>query len=276
MLGQEGFGGSLPRDFLEQISASVKRELDFGREKEFSDQIRVDVEARNAKRRHKVAIPDIYFASDDIMLEQRAAGISLRQFSDRRTPDMGGFVPAYGTTSERNIHATVATEAIAQLISTGNIHADLHPGNIFVGEQGQVTLIDLGMHERLNRQQRLDTIALITGLVTGNENYIKSTLRRFGWNLGEAKLNLERFKFADNTTALLNATHQSETPPPETVTSIIIAASKLGTYTSGFSNKELARMLILTVDKKEVPAIITNTIKAGGRELIAQERDANN
>lgn len=269
MLSQEGFGGSLPRDFLEQISASVKRELDFGREKEFSDQIRVDVNARNARRRFKVTVPDIYFASDDLMIEQRAPGISLRQYSDRRTPDMGGFVPTYGKTAERAIHATVATEAIAQLISTGNIHADLHPGNIFVDEQGHVTLIDLGMHEKLNRQQRLDTIALITGLVTGNESYIKSTLRRFGWNLGEAKLNLERFKFADNTTVLLNATHQSETPPPETVTSIIIAASKLGTYTSGFSNKELARMLISTVDKREVPAIITNMIKAGGREFIS-------
>ena len=44
-----------------------------------------------------------------------------------------------------------------------NLLLENAPGNIFVDKKGDLTLIDLGMHEKLNSAQRMNTISLIAG-----------------------------------------------------------------------------------------------------------------
>lgn len=269
VLGREGYGDALPRDFSTQISDAVKKELDFTQEKQFSEAIRPDLDARNASRRFKVSLPNIYYASDDLMMESVAPGISLRQYKDIRESGHNQLLESgYGGLSERTINQTVVTEALSQLITTGNIHADLHPGNIFVDQQGNLTLIDLGMHEKLNSNQRLNTISLIAGLATGSEAYVKRTLKELGWGLGDVRLDLKRFNFAQNTIQLLRASQRASSPPSELLGSIILATSKLTTYTEGFSNTELFKMLVGAVGKKEAPRIIAHLIQSGGRDFL--------
>lgn len=269
VMNREGYADALPRDFSAQISDAVRKELDFTQEKEFSESIRTDLNARNTGRRFKVSIPNIYYASDDVMMESVAPGISLRSYKDLREAGSERLVASgYGALSEKNINQTVVTEALSQLITTGNIHADLHPGNIFVDQQGNLTLIDLGMHEKLDANQRLNTISLIAGLATGNEAYVKRTLSTLGWDLGEARLDLRRFNFAQNTVQLLRASQRASSLPPEMLSSIILATSKLTTYTEGFSNAELFRMLIGTVNRREAPRIIAHLIQSGGRDFL--------
>src|SRR5947209_19751785 len=53
------------------------------------------------------------------------------------------------------------------------------------------------------------------------------------------------------TCALPISSQKASAPPSELLSSIILATSKLTTYTDDFSNTELFRMLIGTVDKKE-------------------------
>lgn len=264
ILGQEGYADTLPRDFSAQINNAVKRELDFQQERQFNEDIRPDLNERNTKRKHKVSIPTIYVATDDVMVESIAQGISLRQYQNLREAGARQILESgYATLSEKEVNQTVLTEALSQLITTGNIHTDLHPGNIFVDQHSDVTLIDLGMNERISSQQRLNTISLIAGLATGNESFVKKSLIELGWNLGDVSMNLSQFNFADNTTQLLKASQKASSPPSEIVSSIILATSKLSTYTKGFTNAELARMLIGTIDKKEVPKILAHLVKSG-------------
>jgi hypothetical protein len=273
VLNKEGYSDALPRDFSAQISDAVKRELEFTREKQFSGEIRKDLDERNSKRRLKVSVPDIYFASEDVIMESVAPGISLRQYKDFREAGYNQLLESgYGAFSEREIDQTVVVEALSQLITTGNVHADLHPGNIFLDQQGNLTLIDLGMHEKLNSAQRLNTISLITGLATGSENYVKSTLKNLGWDLGDVKLDLKRFKFAQNTMQLLRVSQRASVPMPELLGSIILATSKLTTYTKGFGNAELFRMLINAVDKKEAPRIISHLLQSGGKNFLRPQQ----
>lgn len=269
VLNKEGYADALPRDFSAQISDAVKRELEFTQEKQFSEEIKNDLNGRNTKRRLKVSVPDIYYASEDVIMESVAPGISLRQYKDLRGEGYNQLLESgYGALSEREIDQTVVTEALSQLITTGNIHADLHPGNIFVDKQSNLTLIDLGMHEKLNSNQRLSTISLIAGLATGSETHIKGALKDLGWDLKDIKLDLKRFNFAQNTTQLLRVSQRASTPIPELLGSIILATSKLTTYTKGFSNAELFKMLVGAVNKKEAPRIIAHLIQAGGRDFL--------
>lgn len=274
ILNREGYAETLPRDFSAQISNAVRRELDFAEEREFSKSIRADLNERNTTRRFKVSIPDIYYASDDVMMEAVAPGISLRTYNDLR--EAGGERLAasdYGVISERDVNQTLVTEALAELIATGNIHADLHPGNIFVDRQGYLTLIDLGMHEKLTSKQRFNTISLIAGLATGNERFVRQALYNLGWNLGDNKLDLKRFNFGENAIQLLRASQRTQTPPSEILGSIILATSKLSTFTKGFSNAELARMLIDVVDIREASRIIAHLIQAGARDFLTRRRE---
>jgi hypothetical protein len=268
VLGREGYGGVLPRDFSAQISDAVNRELDFAQEKVFSQEIREDINTRNSKRRFKISVPTIYSTSDDVMLESVAPGISLRAYKDLREQGYEKLADSeYGGLSERSINQTVVTEALAQLITTGNLHADLHPGNIFVDNQGNLTLIDLGMHEKLSTDERLNTISLITGLAIGNDSYVKTALKNLGWDLGQTALDLRRFNFAENTVRLLRASQRASTSPPELLSSVILATSKLTTYTSGFSNAELLRMLLEAVNRREAPMIAKHLVQSGRRSL---------
>lgn len=261
VLNKAGYGDILPSNFSAQISDAVKRELDFTAEKQFSEDIKLDLKSRNAKRKDKVSIPDIYYASDDVMIESVAPGISLRAYKDLREQGYESLLASgYGALSERTINKTVVTEALSQLLRTGNVHADLHPGNIFVDQQGNLTLIDLGMHEKLNPAQRLNTISLIAGLAAGNETHVKKTLKDLGWDLGKIPLDLKRFNFTDNTILMMRASQRAATAPPEILSSIIFAISKITTYTQGFSNTELLRMLIGAINKGETPKIIAHLI----------------
>lgn len=270
ILNKEGYGDTLPKDFSAQISNAVKRELEFTQEKRFSEELKIDLDKRNAKRKTKVSIPRIYYASDDVMMESVAPGISLRNYKDLRGAGYDQLLTnGYGSVSERIVNQAVVTEALAQLITTGNVHADLHPGNIFVDKKGDLTLIDLGMHEKLNYSQRLNTISLIAGLTVGNETYVKRTLKNLGWDLEGVKLDLGRFNFGQNTTQLLKASKKASVPPPELLSSIILATSKLTTYTEGFSNAELFRMLVSAIDKKEAPRIITHLMRTGGKDFLS-------
>lgn len=264
VLNQRGYAESLPRDFSAQISDAVNKELDFDRERLFSAQLRVDLAERNFKRRQQVSIPKIYFIAEDVMLESIAPGISLRAYRDLREQGSDQLITSgYGALQERVINQTIVTEALSQLITTGNIHADLHPGNIFVDQQGNITFIDLGMHQRLTPEQRFATISLVAGLASGNETYLKKTLQGLGWNLGGANLGLTRFNFAENTMRLLRATQKASTQPPEMLTSVILATSKLSTYTGGFSSPELLKMLINSLNKREAPRIFAHLVKSG-------------
>lgn len=264
VLNQQGYAEALPRDFSAQISDAVTKELDFPKEKQFSEELRTDLLERNTKRKQKVAIPRIYFTSEDVMLESVAPGISLRAYRDLREQGSEQLIASgYGALSERVINQTIVTEALSELITTGKIHSDLHPGNIFVDQQSNLTIIDLGMHQRLTQQQRFATISLVAGLASGNEAYLKRTLQGLGWNLGDTPLGLTRFNFADNTMRLLRVSQKAQTAPPEILTSVILATSKLTTYTSGFTNAELFRMLVGTLNKREAPKILAHLVKSG-------------
>jgi len=269
VLRKAGYGDTLPKDFSTQISNAVRRELDFNRERIFADEIRPDLEARNKKRKTQVMIPQIIFTSDDLMLETRAEGISLRNYYNLvEQSQLTAVKEGYTNVSERSVNQAILSEGLAELITTGRIHADLHPGNIFVDKSGNITLIDLGMHEKLTQEQRFNTMSLLVGLITGNEALIKQTLHRFGWDVGDAITGLKRYDFSKNTLQLLKAGQKTTTPPPEVISSIIVATSKLTSYTNDINYKDLFTFLLRSADKREIPRIITHVIRSGNRDLL--------
>lgn len=95
---------------------------------------------------------------------------------------------------EELVHA-----AVKQVFVDGFFHGDPHPGNVLVGADGQVCLIDFGLAGRLDASQREDLVALILGLILGDDATIARVLLRMGTptqrvNLSELRAEVLRIR----------------------------------------------------------------------------------
>ncbi len=61
-----------------------------------------------------------------------------------------------------------ATAFFKQGFRDGFFHADMHPGNVFVGDDGELIAIDFGIMGRLDRKTRIYLADMLQGILTGD------------------------------------------------------------------------------------------------------------
>ncbi len=66
---------------------------------------------------------------------------------------------------KKKVAVRLATSVLNQILRDGFFHADPHPGNLIVLEDGTVAFIDLGMVGRLNGDRRVLFLEMLAGLV---------------------------------------------------------------------------------------------------------------
>ena len=64
------------------------------------------------------------------------------------------FLGSFSAGERRAMAEDLLGVVLHQVVVTGVFHADLHPGNIFVSEEGELGLLDLGAVGRLDRAAR--------------------------------------------------------------------------------------------------------------------------
>lgn len=120
-----------------EFEASLLRELDFEVEHQSLERVR-----RNFRDKPRIHIPTVYpeFSSHQVLTMERIDGRKITGVVDEE---------------QRKDLATVYLDAAYQmLLKDGFFHGDLHPGNVFVEDDGRVGVIDFGMMGRLSRQHR--------------------------------------------------------------------------------------------------------------------------
>lgn len=235
------FTNSLPSGFLDTIRDGVMRELDFQKEKSFSKLLHKDLKKLNqAGQEYQLGLPTIIYANADLVIETLAPGISLRDYLDQKAAQE--LPPEYKSIDQQKVMEKVLSEAIRELLVSGNLHADLHPGNIFVSNKKQVTLIDVGMNEVLSEDQRESIAILLSGLTSGSDKLVNKALQKLGLNLPKI-LNLKFNDFSNNTSKMIDASKASNQKIPPLVTSLFSAISKLSTYSKGLDSKAMVRIL---------------------------------
>lgn len=232
ILEEEGVAKQLPRDFVKRIKSAIEGELDFQEEMEFNQIIKPEVSQRNHYRGYKIDLPTVVFTTNDVIFETRAKGRSLRDIIDEYRE---ANIPESSIDDKlKDIRMVVLREALYQLLKTGNLHADLHPGNVFVDEDGKtITLLDWGMHAKIGVEGVIAARYIFLGLALGSEKIVRMGLKKFGWNINGNKLLLKPLNFTANAKKLLSASKESELPPPQDLSMVIIAISKLEPYTRG-------------------------------------------
>jgi len=137
------------RGMVTEFEASLRRELDFDVERRSLERFR-----RNFRDNPKIHFPAVYadHCSRVVLCMERLRGKKLTAIDDEE---------------ERFRVAKIYLDAAYQMVfKDGFFHGDLHPGNVFVEEDGRLGLIDFGMVGRLSRQNRERLVDVLFSLMS--------------------------------------------------------------------------------------------------------------
>ena len=142
-----------PRDVVSTFSRAVEIEMDMSLEAAAASELRDNLASDDGFR---VPFVDWPRTARRILTCQRVGGIPI----DERVAlvDAGHDVDA--------ILGKAARAIFNQVFRDGFFHADLHPGNLFVDEEGNIVAVDFGIMCRLDRKTRRYLAEMLLGFLT--------------------------------------------------------------------------------------------------------------
>ncbi|MFT4212622.1 MAG: AarF/UbiB family protein [Microbacterium sp.] len=168
-------------DIVERLAADAERHTQWGRDygtvalaAEFARALREEldyrIEAANTEMLRGSAggglrVPRVYerFTTAQMLVQERADGVPFSRV-DAATLD---------SFRAREIADGVLEEVFRQIAVRGVFHADLHPGNLVLGADGRVTLIDFGAVGILEKSLRRMLLPLLVAMA--NEDDVAAT-----------------------------------------------------------------------------------------------------
>ena len=148
---------SNPPALVELFGETICEELDF--KLEVANLFEVD-RALRANPRHiwEVPSPVLDLVTERVIVMSRVGGVPL------------GEVQEFSADSEQV--AAVFRQMVEGLLEGavihGVFHGDFHAGNVFLGDSGNVSLVDFGITGRLDGQRRVAFLRYVVGVMTGD------------------------------------------------------------------------------------------------------------
>ncbi|MDG1514100.1 MAG: AarF/UbiB family protein [Mariniblastus sp.] len=163
----DDFKNYQPIAVVEEMSRTMKRELDFGREERNLIQFRSLFEKEKT-----VVIPEPISAlcSARMITMQHISGTSIRKINDNCP---AGVDPSAVAQTGANLY-------LKMIFHHGFFHADPHPGNIIIQDDGTIGLLDFGMVGRISEQLREDIEAMLVAIVNQDVSMLSTLIKRIG------------------------------------------------------------------------------------------------
>ena len=140
---------------VQEFGSLLRRELDYRQERRNAERL-----AENFADEPKLIIPKIYpeYTTERAIVLERIRGINIR---DVEALDAAGI-------DRKELAARAAGYVFKMIFEDGFFHADLHPGNLFIQEDGSIALIDFGLVGELDENTRNRLIDLILAAMSGD------------------------------------------------------------------------------------------------------------
>ena len=147
-----------PVALVEAFSRSIRQELDFRTEAKTAGKLRSVLEG--AAEAH---VPRIYeeFTSERVLVMEFVQGMRLSEIAPE---------------SRKAVRAALIRAFVRQTVEFGVFHADPHPGNLLVLEDGRVVLLDLGTIDELDDSLRGALFRLGFALSLGMKGALSDSL----------------------------------------------------------------------------------------------------
>lgn len=153
----------------EEFSRSLLAELDYAQEGRNAERIAAQ---QPDQAKSKVAIPAIYwdFSSARVLTMEYVSGITLNRREE---------LLARGQ-KLKTIAQQLVEMMLDQIFIHGFFHADPHPGNVMLLDNGKLALIDFGMVGRLSEEMKDSLSALVIALMRRNTDSMVRAILRLG------------------------------------------------------------------------------------------------
>ncbi len=137
------------RAVIEEFARRIGGEMDFRQEALYATEIR-----QNFAGSRDVIVPEII----DVLVRQR---VLVMEFMEGTTLDALAPRIAAGSIDPQRLVRTVMELYVQMMMVDGLFHADPHPGNILVRDDGAIILLDFGLVVRVPRETRLAIVRTI-------------------------------------------------------------------------------------------------------------------
>ncbi|HSS20709.1 MAG TPA: AarF/UbiB family protein [Pyrinomonadaceae bacterium] len=175
-------------NMLQSLRASLLRELDFKLEAN-----NLITFAQNLSEFDRIIIPEPIedFCTSRVLTMEYIHGKKITELSPLRLMEIDG------PTLARDLFRAY----LKQILLDGFLHADPHPGNVFLTDDDQIALLDLGMVSRLQPGFRDNVLRLLLAISEGRgEEAAEVTIR-----MGEAKPLFDKTDFTKRIAELVAA-----------------------------------------------------------------------
>lgn len=172
-----------PTGLIREFAKSINRELDFT-----SEGINTETFLRNFETNPKLKIPKVYwkYSSRRVITLEHISGIKI---DDLKALDALGI-------DRKELAESCVDMFFNQVFTYGLFHADLHPGNMFVYEDGSIGLVDFGMVGRMSGETLRNISAWFAALLNKDVDQIVKIYLKMGI-LGETDLMELKIEMAD-------------------------------------------------------------------------------
>ncbi len=171
-----------PRTLVEQLSKSLRRELNFARELQ---NLQLFASLLTAFRGVCIPRPFPKYSTQRVLTMELLHGRDVSLFS--KEPGV--------TEVDRQKLAKVAAEVYVEMIfMLGVYHADPHPGNVLVMERGQLGLLDFGMCGRIDDRLRETIEEMLLAVISRDASLLTTLIKRVGQTpprLDESSLSID-------------------------------------------------------------------------------------
>ena len=157
---------------LDQFRKSLLRELDYKQEAQH-----LTILANNLREFERLVVPDAIpdYTTSRVLTMEYVHGIKITEVSPLRRMEMDG--DALGDSLFRAY--------MKQILVDGVFHADPHPGNVFLTDDGRLALIDVGMIGRIAPVMQENLLKLLLAIANGKGEDAAEVAIRMGDPLDE-------------------------------------------------------------------------------------------
>ncbi len=151
---------------IDEFDKTIKRELDYEIEAHF-----IEVFKKNFSRFSYVYVPSVYweYTTNKIITMEYIFGYKA---TNKKSITDAGF-------DLKKLAADGAKVFWYQIFDAGLFHADPHPGNIIIMEDGKICYIDYGMVGKINDEDKLSLIEMISGFIEKDADRMLYSLENF-------------------------------------------------------------------------------------------------
>ncbi|CAM4000437.1 ABC1 kinase family protein [Mesobacillus thioparans] len=156
-------------DMVEELSESIRRELDYSEEARNTDMVQLQFEDCE-----DIKVPVIFhdYSTPEVLTMEKIEGIKLNELN----------ATAAGKEEKRKIADLLVSAFITQILKEGFFHGDPHPGNIlYVPEKKQLVFIDFGQVGRLSASMRYHSASMMMGIMQQDTHRIVKAIFRMAY-----------------------------------------------------------------------------------------------